>query len=230
MEATLLGIPAIALSQAYGAARPRARSRWACARARTRPASSARCMAGGHPAGHAGQHQLPRLRARGGRGRRRRGAGPARRRTCSRIEERVDGRDNPYFWIGFAREPFTPGNGTDLAALADAADRRDAAAHRPDRRADADALRRACSTSAERGGRGMSVGPRITTARRGARSPSSWRCARKGLRDTDVLRAFETVPRSRFVPRRFVDLALTRRRAAHRLRPDHARALAAWPR
>jgi protein-L-isoaspartate(D-aspartate) O-methyltransferase len=29
-----------------------------------------------------------------------------------------------------------------------------------------------------------------------------------GLRDTGVLRAFETVPRSRFVPRRFVDLAL----------------------
>ncbi|MCZ8098761.1 MAG: protein-L-isoaspartate(D-aspartate) O-methyltransferase [Burkholderiales bacterium] len=31
----------------------------------------------------------------------------------------------------------------------------------------------------------------------------------QGLRDTDVLRAFETVPRSRFVPRRFVDVALT---------------------
>lgn len=29
-----------------------------------------------------------------------------------------------------------------------------------------------------------------------------------GLRDTAVLRAFETVPRSRFVPRRFVDLAM----------------------
>ena len=31
----------------------------------------------------------------------------------------------------------------------------------------------------------------------------------KGLRDTAVLRAFETVPRGRFVPRRFADLALT---------------------
>ncbi len=30
----------------------------------------------------------------------------------------------------------------------------------------------------------------------------------QGLHDTDVLRAFETVPRSRFVPRRFVDVAL----------------------
>jgi protein-L-isoaspartate(D-aspartate) O-methyltransferase len=31
----------------------------------------------------------------------------------------------------------------------------------------------------------------------------------KGLRDTRVLSAFETVPRSRFVPQRFVDLAMT---------------------
>ncbi|MHB2166262.1 protein-L-isoaspartate(D-aspartate) O-methyltransferase [Alsobacter sp. R-9] len=31
----------------------------------------------------------------------------------------------------------------------------------------------------------------------------------QGLRDTAVLRAFETVPRSRFVPRRFIDVALT---------------------
>lgn len=30
----------------------------------------------------------------------------------------------------------------------------------------------------------------------------------KGLHDTGLLRAFETIPRSRFVPRRFVDLAL----------------------
>jgi protein-L-isoaspartate(D-aspartate) O-methyltransferase len=31
----------------------------------------------------------------------------------------------------------------------------------------------------------------------------------KGLRDTRVLSAFETVPRSRFVPQRFIDLAMT---------------------
>ena len=39
-------------------------------------------------------------------------------------------------------------------------------------------------------------------------SPSSWRCGRSGMRDTSVLRAFETVPRSRFVPHRFADLAM----------------------
>ncbi len=35
------------------------------------------------------------------------------------IEERRDGRGNPYFWIGFSRQPFTPGNGTDLKALSE---------------------------------------------------------------------------------------------------------------
>ena len=37
-----------------------------------------------------------------------------------RVEERRDGRGNPYFWIGFARAAAfgTPADGTDLAALA----------------------------------------------------------------------------------------------------------------
>ena len=36
-----------------------------------------------------------------------------------RIDPRQDGRGNPYFWIAFARGPFEPGHGTDLAALAE---------------------------------------------------------------------------------------------------------------
>jgi 5'-nucleotidase len=36
-----------------------------------------------------------------------------------RIDERVDGRGNPYFWIAFARGKHIPANGTDLWALAD---------------------------------------------------------------------------------------------------------------
>ena len=35
-----------------------------------------------------------------------------------KLDERSDGRGNPYFWIGFERRPFTPGNGTDLWAIA----------------------------------------------------------------------------------------------------------------
>jgi 5'-nucleotidase len=34
------------------------------------------------------------------------------------IDARVDGRGNPYFWIGFARSLNEPGHGTDLEALA----------------------------------------------------------------------------------------------------------------
>ena len=33
------------------------------------------------------------------------------------VDERVDGRGNPYFWIGFSRHRSDPGTGTDLAAI-----------------------------------------------------------------------------------------------------------------
>ena len=33
------------------------------------------------------------------------------------IEDRLDGRGNPYHWIAFRRSDFTPGAGTDLEAL-----------------------------------------------------------------------------------------------------------------
>ncbi len=48
----------------------------------------------------------------------------------------------------------------------------------------------------------------------------------KGLRDTAVLRAFETVPRSPLRAAPVRRPRADRRRPAHRLRPDHARALA----
>ncbi len=41
-----------------------------------------------------------------------------KRDTLLRIEERTDGRRNPYYWIGFQRLQGTPGAGTDLEALA----------------------------------------------------------------------------------------------------------------
>ena len=33
------------------------------------------------------------------------------------IDERVDARGNPYYWLGFRRTPFTPAAGSDLAAM-----------------------------------------------------------------------------------------------------------------
>ena len=35
------------------------------------------------------------------------------------LDERLDGRHNPYYWIGFSRQRSTPPRGTDLAAVAD---------------------------------------------------------------------------------------------------------------
>lgn len=34
-----------------------------------------------------------------------------------KVDERHDGRGNPYYWIGFERKPFEPGVGTDLRAV-----------------------------------------------------------------------------------------------------------------
>ncbi len=114
IEGTILGIPSIALSQAYGPGR--ARSRVAMRRA-SRPRSRAQDPRGRHRQGHSRQRQFPRLRARGGRGR---GVVNQGQRTQEllRLDERPDGRGNPYYWIGFERRPFTPGNGTDLWAIA----------------------------------------------------------------------------------------------------------------
>ena len=35
------------------------------------------------------------------------------------LDERFDGRHNPYYWIGFSRQRSTPARGTDLEAIAD---------------------------------------------------------------------------------------------------------------
>ena len=42
-----------------------------------------------------------------------------RQQDLLRIDERFDGRGNPYYWIAFARGKSVPGHGTDLEAIAD---------------------------------------------------------------------------------------------------------------
>ena len=39
--------------------------------------------------------------------------------TYLELDERYDGRHNPYYWIGFSRQRSAPPRGTDLAAIAD---------------------------------------------------------------------------------------------------------------
>jgi 5'-nucleotidase len=105
MEGTLLGIRSIALSQAYG---PKGRDdiKWQCA-AHHGPLVIRRVLEIGIEDGILVNVNFP-IASRRGAGHRGRDAGPAQPGTLA-IHERMDGRGNPYFWIGFARGPITPG-------------------------------------------------------------------------------------------------------------------------
>ncbi|MDQ2080628.1 5'/3'-nucleotidase SurE [Xanthobacteraceae bacterium Astr-EGSB] len=116
IEGTILGIPAIALSQAYGAA-TKPHPHWPTA-VRHGPDIVRRVLAEGIPAGVLVNVNFPDCKpeevegiavaAQGKRG-----------EDWLSIDPRVDGRGNAYFWVTFGRGPrLQPGQGTDLAALA----------------------------------------------------------------------------------------------------------------
>jgi 5'-nucleotidase len=116
MEGTLLGIPSIALSQAYGAATGRKNLFWDCAETHAAPVIK-RVLSEGVPENVLINLNFPdcppddvgglSVTVQG------------RRDTdLLKVEEREDGRGNPYYWLVFARGRFTPGHGTDLEALA----------------------------------------------------------------------------------------------------------------
>ena len=115
MEGTILGVPSIALSQAYG---PGGRNaiRWQCAETHA-PAVVRKILDEGIPASILVNVNFPDCDPAEVRGI----AVTAQRRTQEllRIDERVDGRGNPYFWVAFAKGKSIPANGTDLWALAD---------------------------------------------------------------------------------------------------------------
>lgn len=115
MEAAILGVPAIALSQAYGRRSTRETAFWSCARAHA-PGLIGKILAAGVPPNTVVNVNFPdclpqevagvSVTAQGRRG------------YLVRIDARKDGRGNPYYWIGFDR-PFTePAQGTDVEALA----------------------------------------------------------------------------------------------------------------
>ena len=115
-EGTILGIPSIALSQGYGKS-GRAHIKWQCAR-RHAAATIRRIVEVGIPDGTLMNVNFPdcepdevqgiAITAQG-----------KRDKELLTIDERMDGRGNPYFWIGFARKRYEPGQGTDLIALAE---------------------------------------------------------------------------------------------------------------
>ncbi len=116
MEGTILGIPSIALSQAYGKS-GRDHIKWHCGE-RHGAATIRRVLEAGIPEGTVVNVNFPdaepddvngiAITAQG-----------RRDKELINIEERRDGRGNPYFWIGFNRTPFVPGNGTDLKAMSE---------------------------------------------------------------------------------------------------------------
>ena len=116
MEGTLLGIPSIALSQAYGPGAGRTSVRLDCAEQLAAPLIG-RLLHEGIPKDILVNVNFPNCAPD-------QTAGIAvtaqgkRDTGLMRVEEREDGRGNPYYWVGFARGNFTPGAGTDLEALA----------------------------------------------------------------------------------------------------------------
>ncbi|MGH6847601.1 MAG: 5'/3'-nucleotidase SurE [Methylocella sp.] len=115
LEAASLGLPAIALSQAYG---PIGRDEgfWDCAETHA-PGLIGKILAAGIPPNIAINVNFPACAPEAVKGIAVSVQGQRDAQTAI-INERADGRGIPYYWISFARGNLTPGHGTDLEALA----------------------------------------------------------------------------------------------------------------
>jgi 5'-nucleotidase len=115
IEGTILGIASIALSQAYGPGTRNA-PRWQCAEHHG-PKVVRKILEAGVDKGILVNVNFPDCEPEEVEGTALVNQGQ-RTQELLRLDERRDGRGNPYFWIAFERRPFTPGNGTDLWAIA----------------------------------------------------------------------------------------------------------------
>jgi 5'-nucleotidase len=116
MEGTLLGIPSIALSQATSASTGRKNLFWSCAETHA-PALIRKLLDEKIARGTLVNINFPDCAPEAVRGVAVTTQGQ-RDTDLVHINEREDGRGNAYYWIGFERGGFTPGEGTDLEALA----------------------------------------------------------------------------------------------------------------
>ena len=115
MEGTLLGVPSVALSQAYGPETGRKNLHWGCGEALAAD-TLRKILDAGIPRGTLLNVNFPDCPADEVAGLEVTVQG-ARDTALMQVHEREDGRGNPYFWIGFARGRFTPVEGSDLEAL-----------------------------------------------------------------------------------------------------------------
>jgi 5'-nucleotidase len=116
MEGAMLGIPSIALSQAYGGAVGRPLIDWEASEAHAAPVIRTILAAGIAPGGliNVNFPACPASEVAGieltRQGR--------RNAELMRVEERRDGRGFPYYWLMFQRSAYEHEDGTDLAAVA----------------------------------------------------------------------------------------------------------------
>jgi 5'-nucleotidase len=116
-EGAILGIPSFALSQEIGPA-SRKQPRWDCATTHG-PNVIRKVMAASVPQDTVINVNFPACPAEEVQGIKVARQG-RRLHNFLRIEERTDGRGNPYYWIGFSVQgKAEPGEGTDLAMLLD---------------------------------------------------------------------------------------------------------------
>ena len=116
MEGTILGVPSIALSQAYGAG-GRDNILWNCARHHAADLVRKVLDIGIEP-GTLVNINFPNCNPDEVKGTKVTTQGQ-RDANFLRIEARADGRMIPYYWIGFTRGQYDLGHGTDLEALAE---------------------------------------------------------------------------------------------------------------
>lgn len=115
MEGTLLGVPSIALSQAYGAVTGRKNPHWTCGEHHAADVIR-RILKAQIPRGTLVNVNFPDCLPDEVVGVEATSQG-SRDTALMQVHEREDGRGNPYYWIGFARGTFTPIDGSDLEAL-----------------------------------------------------------------------------------------------------------------
>lgn len=115
IEGTILGVPSVALSQAYGPA-GRTAVKWHCAEAHG-PRIVRRLLEIGIPKGILVNVNFPDCEPEEVEGTALVNQGQ-RNQELLRLDERQDGRGNAYFWIAFEKRRTTPPNGTDLWAIA----------------------------------------------------------------------------------------------------------------
>lgn len=114
MEGTVLGIKAIALSQAYGAG-PDRPTQWATAEAHA-PGLIRQLISAGWPPGVLLNVNFPDVEPDAVRGVVVTVQG-RRDQSLLFVDARSDARHVPYYWLGFQRRPGQPPPGTDLKAL-----------------------------------------------------------------------------------------------------------------